>query len=747
MQKNKFDLNARLSLEYAGDYAYELISPNVDIAHFLLGVLKNANTQASAVLVENGITTIKVLTYVKFAMKNEQRFAKKLNLSTEMKNVIEKSYEISNSKEISVEHLLVAILKSEDDKTKLLIKALKIDANELVEKLNFGVFKQKVVFDKKRQLDSRVLNQYGKELVMLAINGELDPVVGRDKEIMDMICVLSRRRKNNPIILGEAGVGKTALVEGLAHKIATESVPHALKNKKIVSLDLSAIIAGTKYRGEFEDRVKNIADECIKHKDVILFIDEVHIIMGAGGAEGAIDAANILKPALSRGQIQIIGATTFEEYRKNIEKDTALERRFQKINLDEPSIEETKIIIGGIKNHFEKYHRVKISENAINTAISLSSRYITDKRLPDKAIDLIDEACAKYNLQQKLSGTKMEASTMIDSTDIEQIIARYTGIDSFKLDDNAKNVIERLTKNIEETIIGQKEASEKIINAIKRAKVGINDPNRPLGSFIFLGPTGVGKTEICKSIAKGLFGTEKSIIRLDMSEYMDKSSVTKIIGASAGFVGYDDSVAITEKIRRNPYSLILFDEIEKAHPDILNLLLQVLEDGIITDSKHRKINFKNAIIIMTSNIGATKLTNQSLGFDREVDTKIDAIKELKKVFKPELINRIDEVVVFNKLNIEDIQQITAKMLEKLENRVESIGLEIEFSADLVKHLSEKGYNKIYGARPIRRLITECIENELTDKIIAGNFVKGDKISINFDKSITFTKKTGVILDV
>lgn len=736
MQKNKFDIGAKQSIKYAGEYAKDLGSPCVDVEHFLLGIIKTNSSYASSLLVENNVTTVRIITYINLLGQRKIEISN-LDLSFEATKVIENSLEIANFREINEQHLLLAILKS--NSTRSLLKYLNVDVSTLELKLNDSLNVNFNVKSYRKSLDSKILNQYGKELVSLATIGTLDPVIGREKEIYDLICILSRRRKNNPAILGEAGVGKTALVEGLAHKIAKGEVPSNLLNKKIVSLDLSSIIAGTKYRGEFEDRVKNIADECIKHKDVILFIDEVHIIMGAGGAEGAIDAANILKPALSRGQIQIIGATTFEEYRKNIEKDAALERRFQKINVLEPSEEQTKQIIRGIRTNFELFHKVKISDDAISSAVTLSTRYFTDKKLPDKAIDLIDEACASFNIKNKLKMMKTEVSGEISPTDIKEIVSKYTGIDSFELDLNTKHAIDNLSECIFSKIIGQDDACIKIINAIKRAKVGINDPNRPLGSFIFLGPTGVGKTEICKAMAKGLFGSEQAIIKLDMSEYMDKTSVTKIIGASAGYVGYDDNTAITEQIRRNPYSIILFDEIEKAHPDILNLLLQILEDGTITDSKHRKINFKNSIVIMTSNIGANKLTGTALGFDKSVDTKIDATKELKKVFKPELINRIDEIVVFNKLTQEEILKITRNMLEILQKRVQNVGINIDFSEEIIEYISKKGFSEIYGARPIRRIITECIENPLTDKIINGEIKKGDFVGVNFINQVNFVK--------
>lgn len=743
MQKNKFDVNSKLAIKYAGEYASTLCCHYVDIEHFFLGIIKDNSSFASKLLTDSGITTDKLITFVKFMTpRNELIKNGNIDLSNDAIKAIEKALEYAKINLITPDHILLGILKEPCAKA---IKVFQI-FNVKIEMV-YGEILKKVTMpnyiniktEKKKNLESKILNQFGKELVSLASNKMLDPMIGRESEIESMICILSRRRKNNPAIIGEAGVGKTALVDGLAYKIARGEVPLNLANKKIVSLDLSSIIAGTKYRGEFEDRVKNIAEECKKLEDIILFIDELHIIMGAGGAEGAIDAANILKPALSRSQIQIIGATTLEEYRKNIEKDSALERRFQKIIVSEPSQSETIHILNGIKNHFEAFHKVKITENAIHSAVSLSSRYFLDRRLPDKAIDLIDEACANYNLQN-IKKFAFETSSIIDACDIQQIVSKYTGIDAFELNENSKVLIENLKNTLNSTIIGQDDACERIISAVKRAKIGLSDPNRPLGSFVFLGPTGVGKTEICKALAKGLFKNEKSIIRVDMSEFMDKSSITKLIGASAGYVGYGEQTAITEKVRNNPFSVILLDEIEKAHPDILNLLLQILEDGTLTDSQHRKINFKNTIIVMTSNIGAVKIINKSLGFlDGNQDIKNNALAELKKVFKPELINRIDELVVFNKLTDDNIYIICQNMLVNLQERTINLGITVHFSENLIKHLAKKGYSNEYGARPLRRLITEFIENPLTDKIINKEVIKGDDITIEFLDDVKFIK--------
>lgn len=744
MQKNKFNTASKLIIGYAGEYATSLNSNFVDIEHFLLGIIKEGNSFSSKLLSDFNITESKMITYIKIHQQSNLIQGKTIDLSSDATTAIENALICANFSIISPDHLLMGILKNPSKKIFTILNTLKVSYDSIFHEISKKIMLPNYISiktDKKRTLESRILNQYGKELVSLAHSKVLDPVVGREKEIESLICVLSRRRKNNPAIVGDAGVGKTALIEGLAHKIASGDVPHNLQNKRIVSLDLSAVIAGTKYRGEFEDRVKSITDECIKLQDVILFIDELHIIMGTGGAEGAIDAANILKPALSRGQIQIIGATTFEEFRKTIEKDAALERRFQKITINEPTSQETTEIIRGIRRNFEHFHKVAISDQAIDTAVSLSVRYMSDRKLPDKAIDLIDEACASFNLSAKreLNKYKVEISDSISDLDIQKIVSKYTGIESFNLDSDTAKSIEFLEKSLETSIIGQNDACKKIVSAIKRSKVGINDPNRPIGSFIFLGPTGVGKTEICKALAYGLFKTEKAIIKVDMSEFMDKSSITKLIGASAGYVGYGEQTAILEQIRNKPYSIVLFDEIEKAHPDILNLLLQILEEGVLTDSLHRKINFKNTIIIMTSNIGAEKITNKNLGFLHNQNIKTDALNELRKLFKPELLNRIDEIVVFNKLSLEDICKITRNMLINLQRRALKFGISVEFSDKSIEHIAKTGYSELYGARPIRRLITECIENPLTDKIINGDISKGDSVCIDFENEIHFTK--------
>lgn len=745
MQKNKFDLNCQRAIKYAGEYAIELSSNFVDIEHFLLGILKENSSFASEILINKGFTTSKLITYIKLqASPNLMYKSKAIDLSNDASRAIESAIEQSNTSLISINQLFFGITKKPCAKTQNICEVFGVTPQILYEEtykclLVPNFLSQKSETFRKKNLESKILNQFGKDLTALAYNKLLDPVIGRSEEIENLICILCRRRKNNPAILGEAGVGKTALVEGLAIKIANGEVPLSLKDKRIVSLDLGSVIAGTKYRGEFEDRVKNIAEECKKLRDVILFIDELHIIMGAGGAEGAIDAANILKPALSRSQIQIIGATTLEEYRKNIEKDAALERRFQKIIVSEPSENEAQRILMGIKNHFEIFHKVKITESAIKSAVSLSSRYFPDRKLPDKAIDLIDEACAKFNLQnvKKLS---FETSSVIDEKNIKEIVSKYTGIETFELNENSKNTIINLKNTLQSAIIGQDAACESIISAVKRAKIGLNDPNRPLGSFVFLGPTGVGKTEICKALARGLFKNENSVIRVDMSEFMDKTSVTKLIGASAGYIGYGEQTAITEKVRNNPFSLILLDEIEKADPDILNLLLQILEEGTLTDAQHRKINFKNTIIVMTSNVGAVKIVNKSLGFLEDTsNVKNNALLELKKIFKPELINRIDEIVVFNKLTDENICVICENMLGKLQERAINLGINVHFSENLIKYLAKKGYSNEYGARPLRRLITECVENPLTDKIINQEVNQGDDITIEFLDSIKFIK--------
>ena len=642
---------------------------------------------------------------------------------------------------------------------------------------------------KKGKSKTPTLDEFGKDLTELAKQGKIDPVIGREKEIRRVVQILSRRSKNNPCLIGEPGVGKTAIAEGLALKIVEGEVPEILNGKHIYSLDLTSMVAGTKYRGDFEERIKKAMDEVKTSKDVILFIDEIHNIMGAGAAEGAVDAANILKPSLARGEIQVIGATTISEYRKYIEKDAALERRFQPVTVGEPTEEETVEILKGLRDKYEAHHKVRITDEAINAAVKLSSRYINDRYLPDKAIDLIDEAASVVRLnsntlpqnlrdmEEEIKRLKGEKQSAISSQDYEQaaklrdkekqlsdllkdekskwqnssnrdvkavgedevaqVVSSWTGVPVSQLTKEESEKLLNMEKILHERIVGQDKAVSSIARAIRRGRVGLKNPNRPIGSFIFLGPTGVGKTELCKALAEAMFGDENAIIKLDMSEYMEKHTVSKLIGSPPGYVGFDEGGQLTEKIRRKPYSVVLFDEIEKAHPDVFNMLLQILEDGVLTDSQGRKVSFKNAIIIMTSNVGAAKITNESqlLGFGKESkeNQSIEdlVMPDLKKTFKPEFLNRLDEIIVFNQLSEDDIFEIAKRMLKSLQKRSKELNIDLEFSDMAIKEISKEGFDKVYGARPLRRAIQSKIEDKLSELILDATIKPNTKCVVDF----------------
>ena len=550
----------------------------------------------------------------------------------------------------------------------------------------------------------------------------------RDKEIDRTVQILSRRTKNNPCLLGEAGVGKTAIAEGLAQRMVKGNVPEDLKNKKLISLDIPSMVAGTKYRGDFEDRVKNCIEEIKRAGNIILFIDEIHTIVGAGAAEGAIDAANILKPPLARGEIRLIGATTFDEYRRYIRKDAALERRFQTVDIKEPTTEDTKEILYGIRDRYEIHHKIKITDESIDTAVQMAKKYLTDRFFPDKAIDLIDEASARV---------RMKGLSQLTANDVAEVVSQSTGIQTNKLTEDENHRLKDLEQQLHLRVVGQDEAVSVIAKAIRRSRVGLKDPRRPIGSFLFLGPTGVGKTELCKTLAQTLFLNEDAIIKLDMSEFMEKHSVSKLIGSPPGYVGFEEAGQLTEKVRRHPYSVVLLDEIEKAHPSVFDLLLQVLEDGTLTDSQGRKTDFGNTVVIMTSNIGAKKITEQkTLGFERDTlhdeQIKHEMLLELRKTFRPELINRIDEIVVFKKLTLDEIKEITKNLLEKLSLRAKEIGLDLSFDQTAVDEISQKGFDTRFGARPIRRAIQNEIENPLTDLVLNDEETAKKPIICTFD---------------
>ena len=709
---------------------------------------------------------------------------------------------------VGTEHILMAMLKEQDSYGVLFMRELNVNTKDLyTECVNeIGDSKEgNAEFDSPQGRSGGgdtggALSKYGRDLTELAKNNKIDPVIGRQQEIERVIQILSRRTKNNPCLIGEPGVGKTAIAEGLAQKIVTGEVPETLKSKKIFSLDLTAMLAGAKYRGDFEERIKGAIDEVAKSGNIILFIDELHTIIGAGAAEGAVDAANILKPQLARGEIQIIGATTIEEYRKHIEKDAALERRFQPVMVAEPNEEDATKILFGLRDKYEAHHKIKISDEAIRAAVQLSSRYITDRYLPDKAIDLIDEAASRVRMKaftappdlkemedkikkageekaaavnaqdfeaaakirdeekslneeyekarQQWQETNARNSGEVTAEEIAEIVSIWTGVPVKQLTEQESDRLLHMEDILHKRVVGQNEAVEAVAKAIRRGRVGLKDPKRPIGSFIFLGPTGVGKTELCKALAEALFGNENNMIRLDMSEYMEKHTVSRMVGSPPGYVGYDEGGQLTEKIRRNPYSVVWFDEIEKAHPDVFNILLQILEDGILTDAQGRRVDFRNAVIIMTSNIGARMITEtKNLGFgssenamkdDKEI--KNDVMNELKKHFRPEFLNRIDDIIVFQKLSEDDIKLIASKMLEQLTERVKQLGINLVVTEEAIAEIANEGYEPVYGARPLRRAITTKIEHKLSEYLLSGKVKSGDTVVLSVaDGAFTFNE--------
>ena len=792
----KFTNKAKKVIEIANDISIELGHNYIGTEHILYGLVKEGEGIAAKVLNNKGITDEKVRVKIEELLGVGREIKETLGFTPRTKRVLENAFLESKRigyNYIGTEHLLLAILKEEDCVATRIILELNVEIskvyNEIAKVINEEESDQEIKKDITRARGSysstTVLNQFGEDITVQAEDGKFDNIIGREAEIERIIQILSRRTKNNPCLIGEPGVGKTAIVEGLAERIVSGEVPENLKDKRIVSIDISGMVAGAKYRGDFEERIKKALNEVKKVGDVILFIDEIHTIVGAGAAEGAIDAANILKPLLARGEIQLIGATTIEEYRKYIEKDSALERRFSPVDVGEPTEAETIEIIKGIRDRYEAYHNVKITDEAINSAVTLSVRYITDRFLPDKAIDLIDEAASQVrinlftepdtikvmeekidvimnekeeaiynqdferaaNLRDKEKEAREELNTEmnkwkkiknkditeIGEENIAEIISKWTAIPIQKLTEDENQKLKHLEEMLQKRVVGQNEAVEAVAKAIRRGRVGLKDPKRPIGSFLFLGPTGVGKTELSKALAEILFDNENSIIRLDMSEYMEAHSVSKLIGSPPGYIGYDVGGQLTEKVRRKPYSVILFDEIEKAHPDVMNLLLQILEDGRLTDSQGREVNFKNTIIIMTSNLGARHITDKkSLGFgnmenEKEYENiKKEVIKELKKELRPEFINRIDEIIVFHKLSEEDIKQITNIMLKQVEERLKNQKYIVEIDDGVVKAIVEQGYDNNFGARPLRRTIQNLVEDRISEEILSGNLKKNKK---------------------
>nr|WP_295240525.1 ATP-dependent Clp protease ATP-binding subunit [Ruminococcus sp.] len=810
-----FTEKANKALNLAIESAAEMRHNYVGTEHILYGLVKEGSGVAATALNECGVTEDALRE--KLESINGTMSLVELtpdDFTPRTKRVLRAAVIISSKTGytyVGTEHLLLAILSESDSYAVAFLEELGVSVERLAQAVSkgmqggaddgFGGFENESA-PNGSQKGGSALDKFGRDLTQAAKNGEIDPVIGREKEIQRVIQILSRRTKNNPVLIGEPGVGKTAVAEGLALEIAKGNVPEILKDKRVVSLDLTGMVAGAKYRGDFEERIKAAIDEVKKSKNTILFIDELHTIVGAGAAEGSADAANILKPSLARGDFQVIGATTLNEYRKYIEKDAALERRFQPVKVGEPTPEQAVQILKGLRDSYEAHHKVKITDEAINAAVTLSSRYIADRYLPDKAIDLIDEGASKVRLasltspdnvkeledeiadyekekasaineqdferaarlrdEQKELQTKLDDakkkwqeqqkgnSGEVTAEDIAKIVSEWTGIPVVQLTKEESERLLNMENVLHERVIGQSEAVTAIAKAIRRGRVGLKDPKRPVGSFIFLGPTGVGKTELCKALAEAMFGDENAMLRLDMSEYMEKHTVSKLIGSPPGYVGFEEGGQLTEKVRRKPYSVVLFDEIEKAHPDVFNMLLQILEDGRLTDSQGRTVDFKNTIIIMTSNVGARLITEKqsSLGFNSENENAEESEKkdikelvtgELRKVFRPEFLNRVDDIIVFNKLNKDEIKQIAVKMLKTLENRLDKMNIKISFTDNAISEIADKGFDENYGARPLRRAIQNEIEDPLSEQMLEGKVKDGAVVTCDFaDGQFTFT---------
>ena len=810
-----FTEKANKALNLAIESAEEMRHNYVGTEHILYGLVKEGSGVAATALNECGVTEDALRE--KLESINGTMSLVELtpgDFTPRTKRVLRAAVIISSKTGytyVGTEHLLLAILSESDSYAVAFLEELGVSVERLAQAVSkgmqggaddgFGGFENESA-PNGSQKGGSALDKFGRDLTQAAKNGEIDPVIGREKEIQRVIQILSRRTKNNPVLIGEPGVGKTAVAEGLALEIAKGNVPEILKDKRVVSLDLTGMVAGAKYRGDFEERIKAAIDEVKKSKNTILFIDELHTIVGAGAAEGSADAANILKPSLARGDFQVIGATTLNEYRKYIEKDAALERRFQPVKVGEPTPEQAVQILKGLRDSYEAHHKVKITDEAINAAVTLSSRYIADRYLPDKAIDLIDEGASKVRLasltspdnvkeledeiadyekekasaineqdferaarlrdEQKELQTKLDDakkkwqeqqkgnSGEVTAEDIAKIVSEWTGIPVVQLTKEESERLLNMENVLHERVIGQSEAVTAIAKAIRRGRVGLKDPKRPVGSFIFLGPTGVGKTELCKALAEAMFGDENAMLRLDMSEYMEKHTVSKLIGSPPGYVGFEEGGQLTEKVRRKPYSVVLFDEIEKAHPDVFNMLLQILEDGRLTDSQGRTVDFKNTIIIMTSNVGARLITEKqsSLGFNSENENAEESEKkdikelvtgELRKVFRPEFLNRVDDIIVFNKLNKDEIKQIAVKMLKTLENRLDKMNIKISFTDNAISEIADKGFDENYGARPLRRAIQNEIEDPLSEQMLEGKVKDGAVVTCDFaDGQFTFT---------
>jgi ATP-dependent Clp protease ATP-binding subunit ClpC len=800
---DKFTEGAQKALIYSQEAAKALGHNYVGTEHLLLGLIREKTGAAANMLAQMNVGEQNVTDAIdKLIGRGDFAFNEAFDYTPRTKKVIEGSMEAARNlghNFVGTEHLLLSLIREKEGIAFRILTEMGADPLKIQDALLGGSSDKAFPSDSKDKSTTPALDQFGRDLTGAAKNGELDPVIGRAEEIDRILQILSRRTKNNPVLIGEPGVGKSAVVEGLAQRIVEGRIPELLKNKRIVSLDLAGMLAGAKYRGEFEERLKNAMSELKKSGDTILFIDELHNLVGAGAAEGAIDAANILKPALARGEIQTIGATTLDEYRKHVEKDAALERRFQPVMVGEPSVEETIGILNGLKDKYEAHHKVRIEEEAIKAAATLSERYITDRFLPDKAIDLMDEAASRVRLRSftappdiKELEVKLEAQSkekaeaiahqnfekaaqirdteqklkkeiahikqvwekqqqatpqIVTEEDIAQIVSSWMSIPVKKLTEDESQRLLRLEETLHQRVVGQDEAVSAVSRAIRRARAGLKDPKRPIGSFIFLGPTGVGKTELSKALAEAMFADENAMVRIDMSEYMEKHSVARIIGSPPGYVGYEEGGQLTEKIRRKPYSVILFDEIEKAHPDVFNVLLQIMEDGRLTDGKGRMVDFKNAILIMTSNVGAQTIRSQSIGFGsthRDNMTfekmKENLLEELKKTFRPEFLNRVDDVIVFHALSEEHTRKIVDLMLESVAKRLIDREIYLSVLPEARDFLAEKGFDPIYGARPLRRAIQQMIEDNLSEEILAGRIAIGDKVEAYMDgDKLTFRK--------
>ena len=812
--KLPYSKESDIVIKEANRVARKLGQNFVGSEHFIVALASVADTTAYSILNENGLDIVKIIDALKYTLEPGGVVTGERDKYTmSARRILDDSqYEARrlNSQEVGTEHILLALIKETDCVAVKLMASENVNIQKVYTDIllacgsDANTAKREYAALKKSRNKSKTstptLDQYSRDLTQEARMGNMDPVIGRTKEIERVMQILSRRMKNNPCMVGEPGVGKTAVVEGIAYLIAHDEVPDTVKGKRLLSLDLSSMVAGSKYRGEFEDRIKKVIGEVISDGNIILFVDELHTLIGAGGAEGAIDASNILKPSLSRGEIQMIGATTLNEYRKYIEKDAALERRFQPVYVDEPTRDEAVEILKGLRPCYEQHHNVDISDDAVEAAVDLSIRYRTDRFLPDKAIDLMDEACSRKRLgfssdrhnYEKKKAVEAELTTLNDDlekalmagnieaaaevsarqkelakknarkqsssqrnitvqeNDIADVVSVWTKIPVSKLTEKESKKLERLESELHKRVVGQEEAVTAVSRAIKRSRVGLKDPKRPMGSFLFLGPTGVGKTELSKALADIVFGSEDALIRVDMSEYMEKHSVSKMIGSPPGYVGFEEGGQLSEKVRTNPYSVVLFDEIEKAHSDVFNILLQVLDDGHITDSQGRKVDFKNTIIIMTSNTGAQGIVDpKQLGFVTVSDEtkehekmKSNVMDELKRTFKPEFLNRIDDIIVFHALSEANVKDITGLMLKELKNRVQTqMDIELKFTDHAKKYIFGKGYDKKYGARPLKRAIQTYVEDVLAEAMLRGDVKKGDTVTVSTKKKKEADGKT------